>query len=89
MTQVVRDPAFYDPAEEDECSRFRYFCQAHDQVYWHEACGEGPHLIELRCELHGAENMWPQPLMLMFPEGFVPLLSDAQLAWVRSEDDAE
>ncbi|WP_328429336.1 hypothetical protein [Streptomyces sp. NBC_00443] len=88
MTQIVRDPGFYEPADEDDCTVFWYFCQSHDRVYWQEACGEGPHLVVLHCKEHGSENMWPQPRMLMFPEGFDPLLSDAQLDWVRAEDDA-
>lgn len=88
VTQIVRDPSFYEPSDEDDCSRYGYFCQAHDHHYWHESCGEGPHFIALDCQEHGPESMWPQPLMLMFPEGFDPPLSDAQLAWVRAEDDA-
>ncbi|MET9515463.1 hypothetical protein [Streptomyces sp. NPDC002994] len=88
MTEIVRDPDFYEATDEDDCSAYRYFCQAHDRYYSHEACGEGPHLIALRCEDHGLENMWPQPLMLRFCEGFTPSLSEAQLAWARSEDDA-
>lgn len=88
VTQIVRDPGFYEPSDEDGCSRFGYFCQAHDRFYSHESCGEGPHLIALDCQEHGPESVWPQPLMGMFPEGFDPPLSDAQLAWVRAEDDA-
>ncbi|MGW1031629.1 hypothetical protein ACWD4Z_05485 [Streptomyces antibioticus] len=88
MTQIVRDPDFYEPMDEDDCSVFWYFCQTHDRHYRHNDCGEGAHLVALHCEQHGAENMWPQPLMLMLPEGFSPLLSDVQLAWVRSEEDA-
>ncbi|MYT69635.1 hypothetical protein GTY60_08050 [Streptomyces sp. SID8367] len=88
MTQIVRDPGFYEASDADNCTRFGYFCQAHDRPYRHEGCGGGPHLIALDCQEHGPENVWPQPLMLMFPEGFDPLLSDAQLAWLRAEDDA-
>ncbi|MEV7322067.1 hypothetical protein [Streptomyces sp. NPDC093970] len=88
MTTIVCDPGFHEPAEEDDCRRFGYFCQTHDRPYRHESCGEGPHLIALHCHEHGPENMWPQPTMLMFPEGFDPLLSDAQLAWVQAGWDA-
>lgn len=83
VTHIVRDPGFYEPTEDDTCSVYWYFCQTHDRHYWHEACGQGPHLIALHCEEHGPENMWPQPLMLMFPEGFAPRLSTAQPAWIR------
>ncbi len=41
MTQVVCDPDFYEPTDEDDCSVFSYFCRTHDRYYWHEACGEG------------------------------------------------
>ncbi|MFF2011793.1 hypothetical protein ACFVWY_22310 [Streptomyces sp. NPDC058195] len=85
---VVRDPGFHDPPDGDDCTRFWYVCQAHDRVYRHEACGEGPHLLALHCEEHGPENMWPQPRMLLFPEGFEPRLSEAQLSWVQAEWDA-
>ncbi|MFE8013401.1 hypothetical protein ACFU3O_11755 [Streptomyces antibioticus] len=88
MTQIVCDPDFYEPTDEDGCSVFSYFCQIHDRQYRHDYCGVGAHRIALHCEQHGPENMWPQPLMLAFPEGFSPPLSDAQLAWVRSEEDA-
>jgi hypothetical protein len=88
VTTIVRDPSFYEPAEEDECCRFWYFCQTHNRPYWHESCGEGPHLIALHREEHGPESMRPQPRMLMFPTGFDPPLSDAQLAWVQAEWDA-
>lgn len=88
VTQIVCDPDFYEPVDEDDCSAFSYFCQTHDRFYWHDDCGEGAHLIALHCERHGPENMWPQPLMMAFPEGFSPPLSDVQLAWVRSEQDA-
>ncbi|MFD5079875.1 hypothetical protein [Streptomyces sp. NPDC058371] len=88
MTQIVRDPGFYEPNDEDDCSTFGYFCQTHDRHYRHETCGEGRHLIALHCQEHGPENMWPQPLMLVFPEGFDPPLSGTQLAWVLAEDEA-
>ncbi|MFD7492429.1 hypothetical protein ACFV8T_08410 [Streptomyces sp. NPDC059832] len=81
---IVSDPGFHEPSD-DDCSVFGYFCQAHDRPYRHESCGEGPHLIALNCQEHGPENMWPQPAMLLFPEGFDPPLSEAQLAWVRAE----
>ncbi|QKW54779.1 hypothetical protein HUT08_25975 [Streptomyces buecherae] len=87
MTQILREPGFHEPSDEDECSRFWFFCQAHDQHYWHESCGEGPHLIASHCQEHGPENVWPQSRTLMFPEGFDPPLSDAQLAWVRADGD--
>ena len=85
MTTIVCDPGFHEPAAEDDCTTFGYHCQTHDRPYRHESCGEGSHLIALRCGRHGPENMWPQPLMLMFPEGFTPPLTDAQLAHARSE----
>ncbi|MFJ9818668.1 hypothetical protein ACIRU3_26115 [Streptomyces sp. NPDC101151] len=84
---IVRDPTFHEPTEEDDCWRFGYFCRSHGRHYLHESCGEGPHLVALHCEKHGPENMWPQPNMLMFPAGFDPLLSDAQLAWTKAEWD--
>ncbi|MEU2391320.1 hypothetical protein [Streptomyces sp. NPDC007369] len=86
VTVIVRDPGFHEPTDEDDCTVFWYFCLAHDRVYRHEHCGEGSHLLALNCEEHGPENMWPQPEMLMFPEGFEPPLSEAQLEWVLSED---
>jgi hypothetical protein len=88
VTRIVRDPGFHEPSDEDDCSTFGYFCQAHDRHYWHESCREGPHLIALHCQEHGSESMWPQSLMLTFPAGFDPPLSDAQPAWVRADDDA-
>ncbi|MFD9538083.1 hypothetical protein [Streptomyces sp. NPDC060010] len=88
VTTIVRDPGFHEPTEEDDCWRVGYFCQTHDRPYWHESCGEGPHLIALECDEHGPQNMWPQPRMLMFPEGFDPLLSVAHLAWVQAQWDA-
>ncbi|MFI1719374.1 hypothetical protein [Streptomyces litmocidini] len=88
VTLTVRDPDFHEPAD-DDCTRFWYSCRSHDRVYRHEACGEGPHLLVLHCEDHGPENMWPQPLMMLFPEGFAPPLSDAQLDWVKAEEDAD
>ncbi|MEU1200334.1 hypothetical protein ABZ446_29480 [Streptomyces sp. NPDC005813] len=78
MTQIVRDPDFYEPADEDDCTTIWYFCRSHDRVHRHEHCGEGPHLLAFHCEDHGPENMWPQPVMLMFPDGFEPRLSDVQ-----------
>ncbi|MFF5900910.1 hypothetical protein ACFY8O_34040 [Streptomyces argenteolus] len=88
MTLIVRDPGYHEPTDEDNCAVFSYFCQAHDRFYQREACGEGPHLIALHCEEHGPESMWPQPLTLMFPEGFEPPLSEAQLSWLQAERDA-
>ncbi|MFJ8108814.1 hypothetical protein [Streptomyces sp. NPDC096132] len=88
VTLIVRDPGFYEPTEDDDCSTFGYFCRSHDRFYRHEACGEGAHVVALHCELHGPESMWPQPLMLALPEGFVPPLTDEQLAWVQTENDA-
>ncbi|MGW7065151.1 hypothetical protein ACWGHM_42630 [Streptomyces sp. NPDC054904] len=84
MTQIVRDPSLYEPNDEDLCTVFGYFCHAHDCFYLNEACTEEPHLIALDCQDHGPESVWPQPLMLMFPEGFDPPLSDAQLAWAEA-----
>ncbi|MFJ6088361.1 hypothetical protein ACIQI8_44110 [Streptomyces sp. NPDC092369] len=88
MTLIVRDPGFYEPTDEDDCTAFSYFCQAHDRFYQREACGEGPHLVVLHCEEHGPESMWAQPLTLMVPEGFEPPLSKAQLSWLQAEWDA-
>lgn len=88
MTLIVRDPGFYEPTDEDDCTVFSYFCQTHDRFYQSEACGEGPHLVALHCVDHGPERMWPQPLTLMFPEGFEPTLSEAQLSWLQAEWDA-
>jgi hypothetical protein len=89
VTIVVRDPGFYEPTDEDNCTTFGYFCQTHDGPYRGDACQGGPsHLIALDCGDHGLESMWPQELMLMLPEGFAPPLNDEQLAWVCSEDDA-
>ncbi|MFJ6614987.1 hypothetical protein ACIQPT_32475 [Streptomyces sp. NPDC091289] len=85
---IVSDPGFHEPVSDDHCSVFGYFCQTHDRPYRHESCGDGPHLVALDCQEHGPENMWPQPRMLLFPEGFDPPLSDAQLACVRAEDGA-
>ncbi|WP_408992656.1 hypothetical protein [Streptomyces sp. 1268] len=88
MTVIVSDPGFHEPGGDDHCSAFGYFCRAHDRPYRHESCGDGPHLLVLDCREHGPENMWPQPRMLLFPEGFDPPLSDAQLAWARAEGGA-
>jgi hypothetical protein len=85
VTLIVRDPGFHEPGDDEDCTRFWYFCQTHDRVYRHQACGAEPHLVALHCEEHGPESMWPQPLMLMFPEGFDPLLSEDQLDWARAE----
>ncbi|UXY26603.1 hypothetical protein [Streptomyces sp. HUAS TT20] len=60
-------------------------CRTHELPYPHQACGGGPRLVALDSG-HGLENMWPQPLMLMLPEGFTPPLTDAQLAWARAEE---
>lgn len=78
---IVSDPGFYEPGDDDHCSVFEYFCRAHDRPYRHESCGEGSHLVALDRQEHGPENMWPQPRMLLFPEGFDPPLSDAQFSW--------
>ncbi|MFD0353128.1 hypothetical protein ACFVHW_05160 [Streptomyces sp. NPDC127110] len=88
MTLILRDAGFHEPADEDDCTVFSYFCQTHDRFHQNDACGEGPHLVALHCEEHGPENMWPQPLMLAFPEGFAPALSEAQLCRLRAEWDA-
>ncbi|MEY9875985.1 hypothetical protein ABH931_005492 [Streptacidiphilus sp. MAP12-33] len=89
VTVIVRDPGFADPpdADDHECSLYWSICQTHERPYIHEQCGEGPHLIAHHCEGHGPVNIWPDQRMLMFPEGFDPPLSEAQLAWVRSADD--
>ncbi|MER5552885.1 hypothetical protein ABT001_14580 [Streptomyces sp. NPDC002793] len=87
VTLIIRDPGLHAPADEDDCWRFSYFCQAHGRTYQHEACGTGPHLLALHCGEHGPESMWPQPRMLMFPAGFEPPLSEAQLRWLRAERD--
>ncbi len=89
VTIIVRDPGFYEPTDEDNCTTFGYFCQSHDGPYRGEACQGGPsHLIALDCGEHGLETMWPQGRMVMLPEGFTPPLNDEQLAWVCSADDA-
>ncbi|ANP56448.1 hypothetical protein AVL59_11620 [Streptomyces griseochromogenes] len=84
MTVIVRDPGFHEPADADDCSVFWYFCRTHERPYRHEACGDGAHLIALHCREHGPENFLPDPRMLMFPAGFTPPLSEAQLTWARS-----
>ncbi|MFE1555471.1 hypothetical protein ACFW6V_10805 [Streptomyces sp. NPDC058734] len=88
MTLILRDVGFHEPADEDDCTVFSYFCRTHDRFHRHGACGEGPHLVALHCEEHGPENMWPQPLMLTLPEGFEPALSEVQLCRLRAEWDA-
>ncbi|KUM96053.1 hypothetical protein AQI88_13495 [Streptomyces cellostaticus] len=87
MTVIVRDPGFHEPTD-DDCATFWYACRTHHRPYRHEACGEGAHLIALHCQEHGPESFWPDPRMLMFPEGFTPRLSEEQLARVRAEDEA-
>ncbi|MFJ6796610.1 hypothetical protein [Streptomyces sp. NPDC091268] len=86
VTVIVRDPGLYEPTDEDECRSVWYFCRTHGAVLG-GPCGQGDHLVASHCEEHGPENVWPQPLMLLFPEGFDPPLSEAQLAWVRAEYD--
>ncbi|MFJ8885762.1 hypothetical protein ACIRJR_20460 [Streptomyces sp. NPDC102402] len=85
MTLILRDPVLHESTDDDDCTVFSYFCQAHERFYRREACGQGPHLLALHCERHGPESMWPQPLTLMFPEGFEPPLSKAQLSWLQEE----
>ncbi|MFD8009301.1 hypothetical protein [Streptomyces sp. NPDC058955] len=85
VTTVIWDPGFYEPTDEDDCTVFSFFCQAHDRFYRHEACAEGPHLVALYCQEHGLENSWPQQITLWFPEGFDPPLTDAQLAWLKEQ----
>ncbi|MFB9369636.1 hypothetical protein ACWCYY_18960 [Kitasatospora sp. NPDC001664] len=88
MTSVVRDPGFYEPTDEDDCTSFGYVCQSHDGPYRGDACQGGPsHLVALVCAEHGLENMWPDDRMLMFPDGFTPPLSNEQVVWARAEDD--
>ncbi|MFF0502249.1 hypothetical protein ACFYUH_01425 [Streptomyces fimicarius] len=89
VTVIVSDPGFHEPGGDDHCSAFGYVCRAHDRPYRHESCGDGPHLLALDCQEHGPENLGPQPRMLLFPEGFDPPLSDAQLAWARAEGGAD
>ncbi|MEU8764226.1 hypothetical protein [Streptomyces sp. NPDC048659] len=88
VTRIVRDPGFHEPDDAEACTVFWYVCRTHDRVYRHEACGEGPHLVALHCADHGPESGWPQPLMLLFPEGFEPPLSPDQLALAREAWDA-
>jgi hypothetical protein len=88
VTQIVRDPHFHEPADEDDCTAFGYFCQSHGRAYRPGDCGDGPHRVALHCEQHGLENMWPQPLMLMFPAGFDPPLGQDQLSRLQAEWDA-
>lgn len=83
---VVRDPAFHEPADGDDCSVFGYACRTHGRAYRRGGCGDGPHVVALECEEHGLENMEPQPAMLLFPEGFDPLLDEAQLARLREDE---
>ncbi|MFE7511888.1 hypothetical protein ACFU8I_11775 [Streptomyces sp. NPDC057540] len=85
MTLIIRDPDLYEPTDEDDCTVFSYFCQTHGRFHQRDACGDGPHLVALHCEEHGPESMWPQPHMLMFPKGFEPSLSEAQLGRLRAE----
>ncbi|MFS0693246.1 hypothetical protein [Streptomyces nitrosporeus] len=85
MALIVRDPGLHEPADEDDCTVFSYFCQAHNRFYRREDCGEGPHLVALHCAEHGPESMWPQPHMLGLPEGFDPPLSKAQLNRLQAE----
>ncbi|MFE0458922.1 hypothetical protein ACFW1A_06625 [Kitasatospora sp. NPDC058965] len=88
VTIVVRDPGFYEPTDEDNCTSFGFFCQSHDGPYRSAACQGGPsHRIALDCGEHGLESMWPDQLMVMLPAGFTPALSDEQVDWLRSEDD--
>ncbi|WP_232662785.1 hypothetical protein [Pseudonocardia sp. TRM90224] len=95
VTQVLWQPGFYDPmAEESEtvCDRswVGYRCLTHDQPWSRggEFCSDNDrHEIALECGVHGLEAMWPQPIMLMNPEGFDPPLSAAQLAAVEAAWD--
>jgi hypothetical protein len=73
----------------DECTTFWYACLPHHRHYWRGRCGDGPHLIALECATHGLENMWPQPLMLMFPAGFSPPLSVQQLVEAKAAWDED
>ncbi|MFJ6575607.1 hypothetical protein ACIQMY_06530 [Streptomyces sp. NPDC091368] len=89
VTLIVRDPGFHEPADADDCTVFSYVCRTHDRFHRPEACGDGPHRVALHCEEHGPENMWPQPHMLLFPEGFEPRLDEATLDRLRAEWDAD
>lgn len=90
MTVVVRDPEFYEPTEDDDCTHYWYYCQTHSCDYRDAGCQGGPaHLIALHCRDHGPESMWPQPRMLMLPAGFTPPLSDEQLAWIKSDEEED
>ncbi|MFD7867112.1 hypothetical protein [Streptomyces sp. NPDC059783] len=87
VTVIVRDPAFHEPGDGDDCAVFGYACRTHGRAYGRGVCGEGAHLIALECQEHGMENMWPQPQMLLFPEGFDPPLGETELARIRTEWD--
>ncbi|MFE6979178.1 hypothetical protein [Streptomyces sp. NPDC057682] len=87
VTVIVRDPAFHEPGDGDDCSVFGYACRTHGRAYGRGVCGEGAHLIALECQEHGLENMWPQPRMLLIPEGFDPPLGEAELARIGTEWD--
>lgn len=83
VVQVVLDPEFHEPTEDDVCPAFSSVCLAHDRLYSPGGCGEGPHLVALNCAAHGYENLGPQPLMHRYPAGFMPLLTAEQFAEVE------
>ncbi|MEU9013045.1 hypothetical protein AB0D12_25450 [Streptomyces sp. NPDC048479] len=89
VTVTVCDPSFYAPDPADDCSAFWYTCMSHGRHYLRGACGDGPHLIALECTIHGLENMWPQPKMLLFPGGFTPQLGAGQLAEIQAASDED
>lgn len=89
VTVMVRDPSFYVPGPADECSAFSYTCMSHGRHYLRGACGDGPHLVALECTNHGLENMWPQPTMLLFPDGFTPQLGPEHLAEIQAVYDED
>ncbi|MET7304304.1 hypothetical protein [Embleya sp. NPDC005575] len=80
VVQVVLDPHFHEPTEDDFCTAFGYVCLTHDRLYSRGGCGGGPHVIVLNCAEHGYENLGPSPLMHRYPAGFIPPLTAEQLA---------
>ncbi|MGC0423512.1 hypothetical protein [Embleya sp. AB8] len=82
VVRVVLDPDYYEPSAADNCTSFGYVCLSHDRSYSWGGCGEGPHLLALDCSEHGYENLGPQPIMHLFPDGFMPPLTRDQLTEV-------
>jgi hypothetical protein len=90
VTTVLRMPGFYEPTDEDGdggmcvgADGVGYHCLTHDEP-WRPGGAYCPehdhHEIAVICSAHGLETMSPQPIMLLNPEGFDPLLTEAQLA---------